>query len=173
MIKKLLCLIIAIIYFSTLAFAQSAEGENFKSQQIGIVFSTLGGSGLYYILPSTESDNVKFTGIYLYTDEGAEKESYYSLGVEYQRDLVEDDQKRGYLAFGGHVDNSTTEALYFRADSDKQSYFNIGIAIGIETGSLSKGIVLNASISYQFTTSLTGKETRLGLGGGFGLGFNF
>ncbi|MEX0721660.1 MAG: hypothetical protein WD059_13390 [Balneolaceae bacterium] len=172
--KKFLCLLILLSVMYSFAQAQPDESKIYNAKQVGLTFSTLGGAGIHYIAPSSEKDNMKFTGIYIYSDNNSEKSSYFSLGVEYQRDLIEGEDRRGYVAIGGHIDNDLSEGLYFEENSNRQSYFSIGTGLGLDFGSTDKGIILNAHLTYQLTTGLAGTDrTRIGLGGGVGLGFNF
>jgi hypothetical protein len=144
--------------------------------QIGLSFSTLGGPGIYYMHPVSEAGNIKFTGIIIYSNDSDYKESFFSLGVEYQRDLVEDTNKRGYFTAGAHVDNQVSNDLYFSGNynTTRSSYFSTGLGLGFDYGNTKKGIVLNAHISYQITNGLGNTDDfRVGLGGGVGIGFNF
>lgn len=175
MYKYLLTIVIAAFFGVTGVYGQSSGEDEFNSpRQIGLTFSTLGGSGIYYQFPATEKDNIKFTGLFIYSNEESFQESFFSLGVEYQRDLHEAETRRGYLIFGTHIDNQISEDLYFDYSEDRSSYFNLGTGIGFDFGDSHKGILLSAHITYQLTTGLYGSDrTRIGLGGGFGIGFNF
>jgi len=105
------------------------------------------------------------------------KETFFSIGAEYQRDLVEGNDSRAYFAVGTHLDNQLSNTLYFDyygEELDNKRFFNAGIGLGFDYGNTRTGIVLNAHVSYQFTTGLGDVDkTRVGLGGGLGIGFNF
>lgn len=168
---------VLLLVFSGNLLAQDEETVN-ASRQLGLSYSSLGGAGIHYIHPTTERDNVKFTGILIYRDDVSVKETFFSLGAEYQRDLVEGNDKRAYFTVGGHIDNQLSNTLYFDYYSDNSSsragFFNAGIGLGFDYGNITDGIVLNLHITYQLTTGFGDVDrTRIGLGGGLGLGFNF
>lgn len=174
--KKIILFIFTIIllYNSPLAIAQSTDTDDgLQSRQIGLAFSMLGGPGITYLFPLSGKDNFKLSGIYVYSSNSDNTDSFYSLGAEYQRDLYETESLRGHFILGGHVDNSLSHSVYFDY-SDKGSYFNMGVGLGFDYGSTTKGLVLNGHLTYQLTSGIMGsKSKRIGLAGGFGLGFNF
>lgn len=174
--KRIFFVALFLLLTGTL-FAQDEEVIN-SSRQLGLSYSSLGGAGIHFILPTTEKDNVKFTGILIYRDDADSKETFFSLGAEYQRDLVEGNDKRAYFSAGAHVDNQLSNTLYFdyydTISSSRVRFFNAGIGLGFDYGNITDGIVLNAHVSYQLTTGYGDVDrTRVGLGGGLGIGFNF
>ncbi len=176
--KKIITFFFAAILLcnSPFAMAQSTDNdtdEGLQSRQIGLTFSTLGGPGITFLFPLSGKDNFKLSGIYVYSNNSGETESFYSLGAEYQRDLYETQSLRGHFLLGGHVDNSISHDLYFDY-TDKGSYFNMGIGLGFDFGSVTHGLILNGHLTYQLTSGIMGnKSKRVGLAGGFGIGFNF
>ncbi|MAO63935.1 MAG: hypothetical protein CL666_02925 [Balneola sp.] len=174
--KRILTLIL-ILFFSGNLLAQQEETVN-ASRQLGLSYSSLGGAGIHYIVPTTENDNIKFTGILIYRDDAEARETFFSIGAEYQRDLVEGNDKRAYFTTGAHIDNQLSNTLYFDYyDNDSSSrvgFFNAGIGLGFDYGNITDGIILNIHLSYQLTTGFGDVDrTRVGLGGGLGIGFNF
>lgn len=170
-----LLILTTFLFIPTLLFAQE-EDQNLSPKQVGLTYSTLGGSGIHYLLPINNQDNIKFAGILMYREEDSSKDSFYSIGVEYQRDLVEDETKRAYFTAGTHLDNKFSDTIYFgnQYDGESTSFFSLGVGFGFDFGRTSKGIVLNALVTYQFTKGMGNTDrTRIGLGGGVGLGFNF
>ncbi len=167
---------LAFLFLPISSSLAQEKSVSIQPNQVGLTFSTLGGPGIYYVHPLSESNNVKFTGIVVYSNDSDYKESFFSLGAEYQRDLVEDANKRGYFTIGAHVDNEVSSDLYFNGDynQSKSSFFSLGAGLGFDFGSTEKGIVLNAHLSYQLTNGLGNIDRfRIGIGGGVGIGFNF
>lgn len=152
---------------------QATQTLRFAPRQIGLSFSTLSGAGIHYLLPVDYQNNVKFTGFYYYTSSGNSEDSFYSLGVEYQRDIFEDDVSRVHFILGTHIDNNLSENIYFQDRTERSSYFNLGTGLGYDFGGGAKGIMVNIHVTYQLTTGIGFDQTRLGLGFGAGLGLNF
>lgn len=155
----------------------NAQDESeISAQQLGLSYSSVGGAGIHYIQPISPKDNVKFTGILIYRSESQDKETYFSLGFDYQWDLLEDDSKRVYFLAGAHLDNELSNTLYFdyTDDSNRKTFFGTGIGLGADFGNTQNGIIVNGHISYQLTKGFGDIDrTRIGLGGGIGLGFNY
>lgn len=105
------------------------------------------------------------------------KETFFSLVAEYHRDLVERNDKRAYFTTGVHVDNQLSNTVYFDysdVSTTQTGFFNAGIGMGFDYGNITDGIILNVHITYQLTTGFGDvDQTRIGLGGGLGFGFNF
>lgn len=172
--RTLVLFVALLISTGTIATAQNTQSEFVKSKQVGLTYSTIGGYGIHFIFPDSERDNFKITGIYVFDDSNGETDSFFSLGGEYQRDLLEDELKRVFFLAGLHVDNRISENTFFNYSRDKESFVSIGGGLGADFGSTSKGLVLNAHLTYQYTGGLNDTHRRrLGLGGGIGIGFNF
>lgn len=170
--NRLLILLLVIILFPLHTFAQESEVEK-KNIQLGLALSTMGGSGIYYLAKPTLHDHFKFTGIFIYDTENENKDSYFSLGAEYQRNLFVNQVNRSYSIVGFSFDNSISGETFFD-ESNSDRIFNAGVGMGIDFGNPDKGIILNLHITYQYTSEFGENEfNRLGLGGGFGIGLNF
>lgn len=172
--KRFFALFFILILFQYLGFAQ--ENDNPGSKQLGLSYSTIGGAGIHYLHPITERDNIKFTGILIYRSEEQDKETFFSFGFDYQWDLLEDESKRVYALAGAHLDNEMSNTLYFSYgdEIDRKTFFGTGIGLGSDFGNISKGLIINAHITYQLTKGFGDIDrTRIGLGGGLGIGFNF
>ncbi|HCD53131.1 MAG TPA: hypothetical protein DEQ34_11825 [Balneolaceae bacterium] len=177
--RYLFVLLIGLLISSANLSAQDTEYAS--ARQIGASISTLGGYGIHYIHPIDEKDNLKIIGIYIYDDSNGYKDSYFSLGGEYQRDLWESNVRRLYSLFGMHIDNQLSKDYYFDDysyvgynSSYNDTYFSIGGGIGMDLGERTKGVIVNAHLTYQFTRGMGDADhTRIGLGAGIGVGFNF
>ncbi len=160
------------------AGAQVVEnGEEFQaSKQFGVVASTISGTGIYYIAPINEKDNFKIAGIYIYDSEDDYTDSFFSLGAEYQRDFYETRMRRAYFLTGASIDNSISDDAFFYdyEDETSTSSFNMGVGVGADLGDRSRGLIINFHLTYQLTQGFDDSDrTRVGLGGGIALGFNF
>ncbi|MFV1884550.1 MAG: hypothetical protein ACMZ7B_08685 [Balneola sp.] len=99
--KKTGIILFISILLTPLLYAQ--EMDDFAAtKQLGLSLSSVTGAGIHYIYPYNERDNLKFVGIYIYNDDNNGKDSFFSLGAEYQRDLRETSTQRIY-AFGGFI----------------------------------------------------------------------
>ncbi len=144
-----------------------------RNIQLGLSYSTIGGSGIYYLGKPTEMDHFKITGIYVYDDEDGSENSYFSLGMEYQRNVFRDLSNRAYTLIGVSYDNNVATDTFF-GDSRDDSFLNMGVGMGIDFGSHDKGLIINAHLTYQFSTGVRDSDrTRVGLGAGLGIGLNF
>ncbi len=154
---------------------QAQENDEFiLTKQIGLTLSSVTGAGIQYIYPSTEKDNIKVVGIYIYNNDNNSKDSFFSLGLEYQRDLRESDIQRIYAFGGTHIDNSFSEETFFNSDGQQDTFFSLGGGMGADLGDRARGLIINFHVAYQFTRgSGDQNKTRIGLGAGFGVGFNF
>ncbi|MEX0844188.1 MAG: hypothetical protein WD022_02860 [Balneolaceae bacterium] len=172
---KLILLICTIFLSSGSLFAQDEEAL-FNSRQLGLSYSTLGGIGIHYIHPYDEWNNLKTTGIIIYRKDLENKESYFSLGLDYQRDMFEDETMRAYLSAGMQLDNRFSDIIFFKESyvNELNVFFSTGVGMGIDYGTDISSLVLNGHITYQYTTGIikTGHK-RIGLGAGLGIGFNF
>jgi hypothetical protein len=169
---KIIVVLMVMLVVPNYGFAQESELEK-KNVQLGLSFSTLGGSGIYYLAKPTPTDYFKITGIFIYDNGNDTKDSFFSLGAEYQRNLFINSANRTYAIFGASFDNSISGNTFFD-ESNTDRIFNFGVGMGIDFGSSVKGIVFNTHLTYQYTTEFGDSEfTRLGLGGGIGVGLNF
>lgn len=156
-------------------FLQAQENDDFTpTKQLGLSLSTVTGAGIHYIYPSTDKDNIKFVGIYIYNNDEYSKDSFFSLGIEYQRDLRETAMQRIYAFGGAHIDNSFSEDTFFDSNGQQDKFFSLGGGMGVDFGDREKGLAFNIHIAYQFTRGSGDEDqTRIGLGAGFGVGYNF
>ncbi len=159
----------------TTGVLQAQENDDFVlTKQIGLTLSSVTGAGIQYIYPSTERDNLKFVGIYIYNNDNNNKDSFFSLGFEYQRDLRESSIQRIYTFGGAHIDNSFSEETFFNSDGQQDTFFSLGGGMGADLGDRARGLIVNFHVAYQFTRGFGDiDKTRIGLGAGFGIGFNF
>lgn len=166
-------IILSLLMASPILQAQEPD-EFIATKQIGLTLSSVTGAGIQYIYPSSEKDNIKFVGIFIYNNDSNTKDSFFSLGFEYQRDIRETELQRIYGFGGAHIDNSFSEETFFNSDGQQDSFFSLGGGMGADFGSRSKGIIFNIHIAYQFTQGFGDEDkTRIGLGAGIGLGYNF
>ncbi len=169
---KIIVVLMVVLLTPNYGFAQDLELET-KNLQLGLAFSTLGGSGIYILAKPKPTDYFKITGIFVYDNEDEIKDTFFSLGAEYQRNLFMNSANRTYAILGTSFDNSISGETFFD-ESNTDRIFNFGVGMGIDFGSFVKGIVLNLHLTYQYTTAFGDSEfTRLGLGAGFGIGLNF
>lgn len=172
-LKKAGIILFITILLTPLLYAQ--EKDDFApTKQLGLSLSSVTGAGIHYIYPYNEKDNLKFVGIYIYNDDNDGKNSFFSLGAEYQRDLRETSMQRIY-AFGGlHIDNSFSEDTFFESNGQQDKFFSLGGGMGVDFGDSKQGLAFNIHIAYQFTKGFGDEDkTRIGLGAGFGIGYNF
>lgn len=172
-LKKIVAIFLLFIVISPVLNAQNQD-EFILTKQLGLTLSTITGAGIHYIYPSTEKDNIKVVGIFIYNNDSNSKESFFSLGAEYQRDLRESEIQRIYAFGGAHIDNSFSEATFFNSDGQQNKFFSLGGGMGVDFGDRIKGLILNFHVGYQFTRGFGSLDkTRVGLGVGVGAGFNF
>jgi len=174
-LARLIAVMLLVGLFPEYGYTQYSETKNteFAKQQIGLAYSTLGGSGFYYLLSPNLKDNVKITAIFVYDNDGNDSEfSFFSLGTEYQRDLYQSRKTRAYALTGLSFDNDISSGLLFE---EQTSVFNIGTGLGVDFGQITRGIAFNFHITYQFSRRFGDDyhKTRVGLGGGLGIGVNF
>tara|TARA_R110002124_G_C8757645_1_gene498838 strand:- start:144 stop:674 length:531 start_codon:yes stop_codon:yes gene_type:complete len=174
--KLILCVGICTVFLIS-GYSQSKQAKEFvATKQLGLTVSTLSGTGIYYLIPINEKDNLKIAGIYIYDNEESYSDSYFSLGFDYQKDFYEEYTRRVYFMAGASIDNSVSNDTFFDGyDYDsKTSFFSLGVGVGADLGDRSKGLVFNLHITYQLTQSIDDNDrTRVGLGAGVGVGFNF
>ncbi|MEQ9310041.1 MAG: hypothetical protein RLN90_11365 [Balneolaceae bacterium] len=171
--KKIIFILLGLIISSQIIKAQEKD-DFIASKQIGLTLSSVTGAGIQYIYPNSEKDNIKIVGIYIYNNDSNSKDSFFSLGGEYQRDLRETYTQRVYAFAGAHVDNSFSEETFFNSDGQQENFFSLGGGMGVDLGDRAKGLILNFHIAYQFTRGFGNQDkTRVGLGAGLGVGFNF
>tara|TARA_R110000868_G_scaffold1211_1_gene9249 strand:+ start:15682 stop:16212 length:531 start_codon:yes stop_codon:yes gene_type:complete len=172
-LKNFVIIFVGLIVISPILQAQ--ENDEFVfTKQIGLTLSSVTGAGIQYIYPSTEKDNIKVVGIFIYNNDTDNKDSFFSLGLEYQRDLRESNIQRVYAFGGAHIDNSFSEETFFNSDGQQDSFFSLGGGMGVDLGDRKRGLILNFHAAYQFTRGFGDEDkTRIGLGAGIGIGFNF
>lgn len=173
---KKIILFFVIILLSIKVQSQEVDPEFIDARQFGVSLSTIGGIGAYYLHPVNEKDNLKLTGIFIYDNSDGYKDSFFSFGGEYQRDIWESYTRRLYGNIGASIDNEFSNDTFFEDFNSEQryTYFSIGGGVGVDLGERDKGLIFNAHISYQLTQGIGDSEsTRIGLGGGVGIGFNF
>lgn len=175
--KKIFTLLLC---FFPVAFAQAqafGNQEEFQaSKQFGVVASTISGTGIYYLAPITKKDNFKIAGIYIYDSDNDYADSFFSLGAEFQRDFYETRMRRAYFLVGTSIDNSISSDTFFFDYEDERntSSFNLGVGVGADLGDRGRGLIINFHLSYQLTQGFKDSDqTRVGLGAGIALGFNF
>ncbi len=152
--------------------------DEFRPKHLGFNISSLSGVGVSYIHDFTYWDNLKAVAFFCYEsiddDRNSffcneEEEARYNLGLEYQRDVLENDFLRLHLIVGGSI---TNVAYKF---TDCHSYlcnqFNRGIGLGLDV-ELIPGMALNFHRSYQYTTTF-GERSMIDHGFGWGIGITF
>lgn len=172
--KKFLISACLVLFSSSMVFAQDGDEGFSETAQIGLTASSVAGAGIHYIFPIDPKNSFKLTGIYVYNDRDGDKDSFFSLGGEFQYDLRETDVNRVYAFVGGHIDNRFSEETFFNNRSNSSQFLSLGGGIGTDLGDSKRGLVFNVHISYQFTRGFGDEsQTRLGLGAGVGFGYNF
>ncbi|MTI86376.1 MAG: hypothetical protein FH748_00250 [Balneolaceae bacterium] len=169
----LILLLILCVSFNSLAQSSAATSEK-AAKQLGVTASMLGGTGLYYLAPLTATDHLKLTGILFYSEDDTDKDTYFSLGAEYQHDVYTSRIRRAYFTAGGYVYNETFGRSYGIDSKERYSDFTAGLGLGVDLGNSDKGLLLNLVVSYQLKSRFEGDDDlTIGLGVGIGLGFNF
>lgn len=156
------------------AIAQKYADE-FRPKHFGVNISTLSGFGLSFINDLSYWDNIK-TVVFMCS--GIDGESFFctneddfkfNVGLEYQRDIVENTFLRFYATLGGSFTNLVFE--FTECHSLSCSHFNRGIGLGLDL-ELFKKIAFNVHKTYQYTNTY-GKSSMSDHGFGWGLGITF
>lgn len=172
--KKILLLSIALAFYNIDGFSQS-NADEYRPKQIGFTASSLSGLGFYYLMDLSYEDNLKVTALFWgfndeddlrIFDDGSDGD-LYSLGLEYQRDLLESKRVRFHWLTGFSIDNTINR---FEGCFDKACYYtNAGVGLGLDF-EISKGIYLNLHSTYQTSRSYGAFEgIQYGFGGGIGI----
>ena len=161
--KKLLLAVLGLL-ISPYTFAQN-NADLFRPQHLGFSLSTLTGMNLYYIQDLSYWDNLKFSALIL---NEYEDEIKFSLGLEYQRDLMEAKWVRLYALAGSAIDNTLYRFDACNNNDNRCFYTNYGIGAGLEL-KLFKKYVINFHTTYQRSNAFGDhRERNVYLGAGFG-----
>jgi hypothetical protein len=155
------------------------DKTSYPDRQIGVALSTLAGGGFSYldydIFGLGPNHAFRWVGIFIYNDANEKTNSFFSLGGEYQKTMMWKESARAYFLVGAHVDNQMSSQTFFGGDYKNDTFFSTGVGFGYDAGKiLSPGLIFNFNVSYQLTTGFGAEtRTRVGFGGGIGLGYNF
>lgn len=175
---------IAVLLVATTLYA--GPGYLKYNQAFGIKASNLSGYGAFYGFKPADEWRLQATGIYYMLDRDILKErrliSNYSVGLEIQKDIIQEDKYRYYLMAGGYYyhDNDETRGrtlLHIIKDSR-----NAGLGIGYER--FFHRVTLGVEAGYKFYWDTSREQEGAGewlpvlervtkLGAGLNLGFVF
>lgn len=162
-------------------------------QAFGIKASNLSGYGAFYGFKPSDRTRIQATGIYYLFDHRFKDNrriiTDYTIGLEFQKDLVQEMRHRYYLMAGGYYYHDNDETRYkndeTRSDSTfhsiKDSY-NCGIGIGYEYffHRVTLGLELGYKYYYDKSREKEGEgewlpvlEKVTKVGAGLNLGFIF
>ncbi len=153
-----------MFFISPDTFAQS-NADLFRPQHLGFAMSTLTGMNLYYVQDLSYVDNLKFSALLL---SEYEDEAKFSLGIEYQRDLLEAKWLRFYGLAGTAIDNTLYRFDACINNKIRCFYTNYGLGAGIEL-KLFKKYAINFHTTYQRSNAYgdhTEKDVYIGAGFG-------
>ncbi len=170
-----------------IAAAIYAEPDYLKYHQaFGIKASNLSGYGAFYGYKPTDKLRIQATGIYYLFDSKFQNERHvitdYTLGLEIQKDIIQELTHRFYLMAGGYYYYDNDEAkskIPFHVIKDS---YNCGLGIGYEYffGRVTLGLELGYKLYRDKSKEKEGdkewipvSEKVSKLGAGLNLGFIF
>ncbi|MBL8028400.1 MAG: hypothetical protein JNL74_18390 [Fibrobacteres bacterium] len=156
-------------------------------QAFGFKASNISGYGAYYGVRPSEKTRIQITGIgYLYNGSWGKDTAEiknYSIGLEFQKDIIQEEKYRYYLMVGGYYysdDDKTTGSKNFHKILDS---YNAGVGIGFDYMILrrvSLGVELGYKIFRDYWDEKRGDEEPVPcheyqskVGAGMNLGFVF
>jgi hypothetical protein len=175
-----------IMILVTVAGALYPESAYLKYHQaFGFKASNISGYGAFYGWKPTDDVRLQATGIYYLYDHKFQHErrqiTDYSIGMEIQKDIIQEDDYRFYLMTGGYYYHDNDTSTVTKLHVVKNSY-NCGLGIGYEYFFHRVTLGLELGYKYYYDTSeekrgdgewLPVLEKVTKIGAGLNLGFVF
>ncbi|MCR9133232.1 MAG: hypothetical protein NXI08_11675 [bacterium] len=166
MMQKLSLLLIGLVSLTSPLLQAQNNAEVFRPKHLGFSLSTLTGMNMYYIQDLSYWDNLKFSALFL---SEYEDEAKFSLGIEYQRDLIELKWLRFYGLAGTAIDNTLYRFDACNNNNNRCYYTNYGLGAGLEL-KLFKNFVFNIHSTYQISNAFADhREKKSYVGAGLGV----
>jgi hypothetical protein len=180
-----------ILPFIILVFigqAFTAELDYLKYHQaFGIKASNISGYGAFYGFKPTDKLRLQATGIYYFFDHKYQDDrwiiSNYSIGMEIQRDIIQEMKYRIYLMSGGYYyhdnDNNITGTTSLHVITNS---YNCGVGIGYEHFFHRVSLGMELGYKYYYDRSMEKEDSQdwipvlekvSKIGAGLNLGFIF
>jgi hypothetical protein len=164
---------ILTLMMSVAPFAEKNESEfkpavSEKSSEIGIRYSNLTGYGVSYQKRFFDHNYIRLTGWFKYYEylKGEEKDpieleknNNYNIGIDYQRNIIEEERYRVFFFMGGgyavveKIKEHQRDSLRNPSNLEN-SLITAGIGGGIEYR-IAKNLSADLGISYKFDYDLT------------------
>lgn len=128
------CILILLL---SLGCIVQAEPEYLKySHALGFKVSNISGYGLFYGYKPLKTLRLQATGIYYLFDNELQNEKHsirnYSLGMEIQKDLIQEGKSRYYAMAGGYYYYDNDQAAGNKPFQVIKNSCNAGIGVGYE-----------------------------------------